>query len=108
MRVQIRDRDALAGLALGDVRAYLLSHGWPARGQYGSVATIYVTAGSNHNEHEILLPARENLGDHPARMGDIVGTPADVAGRSQLSVFADLAGPGRHRDAKATPERADR
>lgn len=108
MRVQIRDRDALAQLALVDVRAYLTAHGWQAKGPYGSVATIYVKADGGRREHEILLPAREDLGDYAARMGDIVGTLSDVEGRSQLSVFADLAGTAQDKDATSVAARFDR
>jgi hypothetical protein len=90
MRVQIKDRDALAQLSLVDVRAYLTSQGWHAKGRYGSVATIYARAGIGGRESEILLPIREELGDYAVRMGEVVEALSEVEGRTQLSVFADL------------------
>jgi hypothetical protein len=90
MRVQIRDRDALSQLSLVDVRAYLASQGWQAKGRYGTVATIYVKTDNTGREFEILLPIREELGDYAARMGEVVETLSEVEGRAQLSVFADL------------------
>src|SRR5262245_39671441 len=90
MRVQIKDRDALSQLSLVDVRAYLTSQGWIAKGRYGSVATIYSKAVGSGHEFEILLPIREELRDYAVRMGDVVDTLSEAEGRTQLSVFADL------------------
>ena len=90
MKVEIQDRDALARLSLLDVRAYLDSQGWSAAGRYGTVATIYEARDSAGKNFELLLPMKESLADYAARMGDIVGTLADVEGRDEIAVFHDL------------------
>jgi hypothetical protein len=99
MRVQIRDRDALSRLSLVDVRAYLTSRGWNVKGRYGSVGMIYSRTTADGRELELLLPAREELGDYAARMGDVIEVLSEVEGRDQLSVFSDLT----HENASTTP-----
>lgn len=90
MRVEIRDAQALAGLSLVDVRAYLVTQGWRPEGRYGEVATIFVVRDSMGREHETLLPLREDIADFPTRMADIIASIAEVEGRPQLSVYSDL------------------
>ena len=94
MKVQIRDRNALSSLSVGNLRFYLISHGWNDEGPWGNrPATIYTKERGGQN-WEILAPSRDTLGDHVESMAEAVKVLAEVENRSQLDVFYDLSAAG--------------
>ena len=94
MKVQIRDREALSSLSVGNLRSYLISRGWNDEGPWGNrPATIYTKEHGGRN-WEILAPSRDTLGDHVECMAEIIAILAEVEDRSQLDVFYDLSAAG--------------
>ena len=94
MKVQIRDREALSSLSVGNLRSYLISRGWNDEGPWGNrPATIYTKEHGGRN-WEILAPSRDTLGDHVECMAEAVAILAEVEDRSQLDVFYDLSAAG--------------
>lgn len=90
MKVEIKDREALARLSLVDVRSYLASQGWAAEGRYGDVATVFRKTDLTGRAYEILLPLKQEFRDYADRMADIAAILSDVENRPQLAVYADL------------------
>ena len=94
MKVQIRDRKALSSLSVGNLRFYLISHGWNDEGPWGNrPATIYTKERGGQN-WEILAPSLDTLGDYAESMAEAVKVLAEVEERSQLDVFYDLSAAG--------------
>ena len=94
MKVQIRDREALSSLSVGNLRSYLISRGWNDEGPWGNrPATIYTKEHGGRN-WDILAPSRDTLGDHVECMAEIIAILAEVEDRSQLDVFYDLSAAG--------------
>ena len=89
MRVQIRDKEAMASLSTANLRAYLEARGWNNAGPWGHWATIY-NRERNGKLWEIAVPSREDGSDYAESMAWAVTTLADAEERSQLDVFGDL------------------
>ena len=98
MKVQIRDREALASLKTSNLRSYLQSRGWADAGVWGERATVHVKEYAGR-DWEILLPLRDTVADYAEVMAETVEILATVEGRSQLDVFDDLADPTTGADA---------
>lgn len=93
MKVQIRDRDAMASVKTLNLRSYLQSGGWERGGNWGERATIH------SKEHggrtwEILVPLRDTVSDYAESMAEAVAVLSAVEERSQLDVFRDVQGAG--------------
>lgn len=92
MIVQIRDRDALSSLPIANLRAYLGSRDWSDQGRWGErSATIFVKE-CDGRAWEIIVPHQETVAGYAEGMAEAVTVLAAVEERSQLDVFADLAG----------------
>lgn len=93
MKVEIRDRDAMASLKTLHLRSYLQSRGWDSGGFWGERATIHIKEHGGRN-WEILVPLRDTVADYAEAMAEAVAVLAAVEERSQLDVFHDLQGAG--------------
>ena len=91
MKVEIRDRDAMASLKTLHLRSYLQSRGWDSGGFWGERATIHIKEHGGRN-WEILVPLRDTVADYAEAMAEAVAVLAAVEERSQLDVFPRLAG----------------
>lgn len=80
--------DAIAGIDLTGIVAYLRVSGWQEAGGYGR-AQIW-TRTVDGAEVEVLVPASADLRDYPARLAELVGTLSTVEGRLMTDVAQDL------------------
>lgn len=100
MIVQIRDREALSSLPITNLRAYLVSRDWSDQGHWGErPATIFVKE-RDGQDWEIIVPHHDTVAGYAEGMAEAVAVLAAVEERSQLDVFADLAGIDADTDGK--------
>ena len=92
MIVQIRDRDALESIPIVSLRAYLNSRGWKDVGIWGERPITIFAMEHAGRTWEILVPHLDTIGGYAENMAESVAVLAEVENRSQLDVFADLAG----------------
>ena len=93
MKVQIRDRDAMASLTTLNLRSYLKSQGWADGGLWGKRASIHAIEHGGRS-WEVLAPLRDTASDYAESMAEAVAVLAAVEERSQLDVFRDVQGAG--------------
>ena len=86
MKVQIRDKDALAAVSPAALSAYARALGWTRDEPWRDVADIYVGDGLP----EILVPNTSAIGDFESAVATLIDTFSEVAGQNQLSVFRNL------------------
>ena len=86
MKVQIRDKDALAAVSPAALSAYARALGWTRDEPWRDVADIYVGDGLP----EILVPNTSAIGDFESTVATLIDTFSEVAGQNQLSVFRNL------------------
>lgn len=90
MRLELTDQAALSQLPWGDLKSYLDGQGWTQTDRLGDKALVYVQHADTSDGPEILVPAREDLGDYASRMAEAVRILADIEQRSVLEVFRDI------------------
>jgi hypothetical protein len=88
--VELTDQAALSQLPWGDLKSYLDGQGWAQTDRLGDKALVYVQSPETAEGPEILVPAREDLGDYASRMAEAVQILADTEQRSALEVFRDI------------------
>ncbi len=71
-----------------DVAAYLAASHWRSTNQFWRGARVWMRDG-----YEVLVPARNNLGDHDARIRDLVEIVAGAESRPPGEVLRDIAHP---------------
>ena len=94
MKVQIRDRAAMASLKIVNLRAYLNSNGWSNEGVWGERPIDVFAKERDGRTWEILIPHRDTIGGYAENMAESVAVLATVEERSQLDVYHDLQGAG--------------
>ena len=72
MRLELTDQDALRQLPWGDLKSYLDAQGWHLVEHIGDKALVYVPDPTASDGVEILVPARDDLGDYASRMAEAV------------------------------------
>jgi hypothetical protein len=77
-------------LPWGDLKSYLDAQGWAQVGRIRDKALVYEPAEQASGAVQILVPARDDVGDYASRMAEAVRTPADVEQRSALAVYHDI------------------
>ncbi|MBW8484055.1 hypothetical protein [Actinomadura parmotrematis] len=78
-----------AVLPVGDISSYLDASGWERRPERWRGAAIWVHAG----DHEVLVPARDGMGDGERRVRDILRVLSAVEGRPPEAIAEDIAAP---------------
>lgn len=86
MKVQIRDKDALAAVSPAALSAYARTLGWTRDEPWQDIADIYIGDGLP----EILVPNTSAIGDFESAVATLIGTFSEVTGQNQLSVFRNL------------------
>lgn len=86
MKVQIRDKNALAAVSPAALSAYARALGWTRGKPWQDVADIYVGDGLP----EILVPNTSAIGDFESAVATLMNTFSEVTGQNQLSVFRNL------------------
>ncbi len=94
MRVQIRDRDALASISVVSLRAYLNSRDWASAGTWGERPITIFAKEHAGRTWEILVPHRDAIGGYAENMAESVAVLSAVEERTELDVFYDLKGAG--------------
>ena len=87
MRVNIRDRGALAAVSPAALSAYARAAGWRRHEPYGEHSDVYV----GESRPEIIVPRTERLGDYASVVATLIDTFAGVTGQDELSVYRSLA-----------------
>ena len=89
MRLELTDQAALSQLPWGDLKSYLDSQGWTQTDRLGDKALVYVQHADTSDGPEILVPAREDLGDYASRMAEVLKTIKDekALGTSHLLII---------------------
>lgn len=90
MKLELTDQAALRQLPWGDLKSYLDAQGWHLIERIGDKALVYVPDPTVTDGVEILVPARDDLGDYASRMGEAVQILAVREERSALAVYRDL------------------
>ena len=90
MRLELSDQDALSRLPWRDLKSYLDSLGWRVTDRLGDKSLVYEPAEGSSVTSEILVPARDDLGDYAPRMAEAVQVLADAAQRSVLEVYREI------------------
>jgi hypothetical protein len=72
-------------LQVDDIMSYLAHRGWHRSDETWRSASIW-----RHDRAEVLVPARDGLGDAAARVRDIVDTLAEVEGRGADTIARDI------------------
>lgn len=90
MRIELTDEAALSSLPWGDLKSYLDAQGWALVDRIGDKALVYRPGDGSREAVEILVPARDDLGDYALRMAEAVRILADVEQRSALAVYGDI------------------
>ena len=90
MKVQIRDKEALDSLTVGNLRAYLDAHRWGNERPWGTWATILCKE-ERGKTWEVSVPNEVGGLLYAESVAEIIATLAEVEDRSQLDVFYDLA-----------------
>lgn len=90
MKVTVRDSEILKTIEPSKLKAYLQAKAWVEERQLSDRAAVWLWKGSSEDEHEILLPLRQDLGDYAARMSDALKVLEVVEQRSQLEILSDL------------------
>jgi hypothetical protein len=75
-------------LAVADIRAYLAAQGWSRRPETWRGASIWVRDGAP----DVLLPARDGMGDSTARIDDVLAALAAAERRDPDQVARDIGG----------------
>lgn len=94
MKVQIRDRDALASISVVSLRAYLNSRDWASAGTWGERPITIFAKEHAGRTWEILVPHRDAIGGYAENMAESVAVLSAVEERTELDVFYDLKGAG--------------
>lgn len=94
MKVQIRDRDALASISTVSLRAYLNSRDWADAGTWGERPITVFAKEHAGRTWEILVPHRDAIGGYTENMAESVAVLSAVEERTELDVFYDLKGAG--------------
>ncbi|WP_018658285.1 hypothetical protein [Actinomadura flavalba] len=75
--------------SVADITSYLAASGWVrAPGEWRGAATWTHAA-----DAEVLVPARDGMGDGPRRVREILGVLTAVEGRTRDAIAADIASP---------------
>lgn len=90
MKFDLTDKPALRQLPWGDLKSYLDAQGWHLVERIGDKALVYVPDPAATDPVEILVPARDDLGDYAARMAEAIQILADLEDRPVLAVYRDL------------------
>jgi len=90
MKLELTDQSALRQLPWGDLKSYLDAQGWHLTGRIGDKALVYVPDPTATDAVEILVPARDDLGDYASRMAEAIQILAEREERSALAVYRDL------------------
>lgn len=90
MRIELTDEAALSSLPWGDLKSYLDAQGWALVDRIGDKALVYRPGDGSGESVEILVPARDDLGDYALRIAEAVRILADVEQRSALAVYGDI------------------
>ncbi|MTW23070.1 hypothetical protein [Allochromatium palmeri] len=90
MKFDLTDKPALQQLPWSDLKSYLDAQGWHLVDRIGDKALVYVPDPVATDPVEILVPARDDLGDYAARMAEAIQILADREERSALAVYQDL------------------
>ncbi|EXJ16333.1 hypothetical protein [Imhoffiella purpurea] len=90
MKLELTDQSALRQLPWGDLKSYLDAQGWHLAGRIGDKALVYVPDPAMTDGVEILVPARDDLGDYASRIGEAIQILAEREERSALDVYRDL------------------
>ena len=86
MRVDIKDKEALAVISPGALSAYARAAGWTKTSVYREFSDIY----TGEDLPELVIPRRQDLGDYPAVVSMLIDIFADLSNRDQLSTYYDL------------------
>jgi hypothetical protein len=95
VRVIVTDAEVLGRLDPASVAAYLAGSGWAKvterrGGRIFAKYTVWSKRLTDGSEPRVLLPGEQTYADYPIRLGELLTMLAQVEGRSQLAVLADL------------------
>ncbi|GAB1824642.1 hypothetical protein [Herbidospora sp. RD11066] len=76
-------------LSVADINTYLAVSGWTRQPEAWRGAAVWI----HRDDHEILVPGSDHMGDGPRRIREIVSLLARVEGRSAEHVVTDIATP---------------
>ena len=88
MKVTVRDAEILKTIEPQQLKNYLQSHGWYEDRPFLDNATIWLKP--EHEEFEILLPNKQQLGDYSTRIREALEILEEVENRSQIEILSDL------------------
>jgi hypothetical protein len=90
MKVAVRDPAALCALKPLEMAAYLRAMGWRKEVDLDGKGSLWLKAAAEGEEFDVTLPLKRDLGDYALRMGEVLGTLAEVERRSELEVLRDV------------------
>lgn len=88
MNVAVRDAKVLKSVTPLELTTLLRASGWRSTRQIGDKTTVWQF--EDDSDTELLVPARQELGDYPARVFDVLEALSYVTGRSHLQLLFDL------------------
>ena len=84
------DLDTLMAISPEGVYGYLLNAGWAETARIADKAAVLRRPTTSGEPAHVTVPLRSDLRDYAERLGDVIERVARAAGRSELSVLADL------------------
>ena len=84
--VSLRDADAVSAISFAQVEDYLIATRWKVVEQVGDRPVLVYSKGGR----EVLVGRREDFGDRPIRIAEIIEVVARVERRSELEVYWDV------------------
>src|SRR3712207_288218 len=90
-RARVQDRVALAAVSPAELASYLRANGWTLlQGGAANTALFRKAAVDGGEAFETDIPLRQDFGDYPQRVAELLHNLEVVEGRSQLDILRDL------------------